>query len=79
MTLRQEGLNLSGTLNLGPVGTVELSNGRVTGNRMEATARVDFGGRTIELQISGTGNGNSLEGTVSSPQGTATFSGTRPQ
>jgi hypothetical protein len=46
---------------------------------MEATARVDFGGRTIELQISGTGNGNSLEGTVSSPQGTATFSGTRPQ
>ena len=79
MTLRQEGTNVSGTLSLGPVGTVELSNGRVTGNRMEATARVDFGGRSIELQLSGTGNGNSLEGTVTSPQGTAAFSGTRPQ
>lgn len=79
MTLRQEGASISGTLSLGPLGTVELSNGRVTGNRMEAAARVDFGGRSVELQLSGTGSGNSLEGTVTSPQGTATFSGTRPQ
>ncbi|MGQ9898552.1 MAG: amidohydrolase family protein [Acidobacteriota bacterium] len=79
MTLRQEGTNVSGTLSLGPLGTVELSNGRVIGNRMEATARVDFGGRSVELQLSGTGTGNSLEGTVASPQGTTAFSGVRPQ
>ncbi|QUW04700.1 amidohydrolase family protein [Chloracidobacterium validum] len=79
MTLRQEGTSLTGTLSLGPLGTATLSNGRVTGNRMEATAQVDFGGRSIELQLSGTGNGNSLEGSVVSPQGTASISGTRPQ
>ncbi|MCS7080247.1 MAG: amidohydrolase family protein [Chloracidobacterium sp.] len=79
LTLRQSGTDLNGTLALGPLGNVELSGGKVTGNRMEATARVDFGGRSFELQLSGVGNGDSLEGSVTSPQGTAAFTGTRPR
>lgn len=79
LTLRQNGSELSGTLALGPLGTVELSNGKVTGNRMEATARVDFGGRSVELQLSGVGNGDNVEGSVTSPQGTAAFTGVRPR
>ncbi|OYT72055.1 MAG: hypothetical protein CFK52_06050 [Chloracidobacterium sp. CP2_5A] len=79
LTLQQSGSDLSGTLALGPLGSAELRGGKVTGNRMEAAARVDFGGRSVELQVSGVGNGNSLEGSVTSPQGTAPFTGTRPQ
>ncbi len=79
LTLRQTGANLSGTLALGPLGSVELSSGKVTGHRLEARVQVDFGGRSVELQLSGTGNGNTIEGSVTSPQGTAAFTGTRPQ
>ncbi len=78
LTLRQEGANLSGTLET-PFGTSELANGSVGADGFRFTSTADLEGRTVEMTITGTANANEMRGTITSEIGTSSFNGTRPQ
>ena len=77
LTLRQEGENLSGTLQS------TLGSSQVTGSAgadgFRFTTTVELGGRATEITFASTASGNQISGTASSMQGNATFTGTRPQ
>lgn len=78
LTLRQAGANLSGTLQ-GPFGSSEINSGSVGADGFRFTASATLGGQTMDVNYTGTVNGNQMTGTASSQLGTVTFSGTRPQ
>lgn len=78
LNLRQEGNKLTGTIGT-PFGTSDLNGGSITGNGFQATANINAGGQALDITVSGAVTGGRIEGTIVSPQGTATFSGSRPQ
>jgi hypothetical protein len=49
------------------LGTGEISDGKVNGNKLSAAARTEIQGETVEFLISGTVNGDSISGTLSAP------------
>ncbi len=78
LTIKQEGTNLSGTIQ-SSFGTSELSNGSAGADNFRFTTRADFEGRTVEISVTGTVSGNEMRGTVSSVElGSTSFTGTRP-
>lgn len=78
LTIRQEGANLSGTIQ-SPFGTSELSNGSAGTDGFRFTTRANVEGRTVEISVTGTVSGNEMRGTVSSTElGSTSFTGTRP-
>jgi imidazolonepropionase-like amidohydrolase len=78
LTLRQQGQTLSGTLK-SPFGTTELTNGSVGADGFHFTSTAEVSGRTVEINVNGTANGNEMSGTVTSEIGSTTFIGTRPK
>lgn len=78
LTIRQEGANLSGTIQ-SSFGTSELSNGSAGADGFRFTTRANVEGRTVEISVTGTVSGNEMRGTVSSTElGATSFTGTRP-
>lgn len=78
LNLRQEGANISGTLET-PFGTSELANGSAGADGFRFTSTADLGGRTVEMTITGTANANEMRGTITSEIGASSFIGTRPR
>jgi hypothetical protein len=75
LVLEQQGGSLSGTLT-SQFGNSTISNGTVTGNGFTFTTSVPLGA-VVEVTFSGTVSGNRMQGTVTQPSGSATFTGTR--
>ena len=77
LTLQQQGDRLTGRLENDHLGTSEISDGSVTSNRFRFSTTANFGGQSISLAYEGTVSGNQMNGTVTTPQGSIPFTGTR--
>jgi imidazolonepropionase-like amidohydrolase len=78
LTLRQEGERLTGDIAT-PFGNAALTDGVATGASFRCRASLNVGGQPLALSIVGSVAGDRMEGTISSSQGDAGFTGTRPQ
>lgn len=72
----QQGEILTGTIQ-GQFGTAPIKNGKVTAEGFSFASTVEFGGQTIDLDVSGKVTGNQISGTITTPQGAIPFSGTK--
>ena len=61
----------------GAFGNATITKGSVTGNRFTYTFMLDFGAGPTEIVVSGTVEGNSLKGTVSTMGAAYEMTGTR--
>ncbi|MCB1026055.1 MAG: amidohydrolase family protein, partial [Acidobacteria bacterium] len=77
ISFTQSGASLSGTLSSDLFGSASISNGKATANGFSFSATVSVGGADLDVNFIGTVTGNSVEGTVATPQGPATFTGTK--
>ncbi|MEZ5426352.1 MAG: amidohydrolase family protein [Pyrinomonadaceae bacterium] len=76
LILNQQTAVLSGSLQTS-LGTSEVRDGKVTAEGFTFATTVEFQGQTFDIFFTGKTTGNQIEGTISSPQGTITFSGTK--
>lgn len=60
------------------LGGGEISNGSVGAEGFTFSTIVTISGQTVDLEFRGTASGNRISGTVTTPQGPASFTGTRP-
>lgn len=72
----QQDSNLTGTLQ-SSLGTAPIKNGKVTTDGFSFTANVEYGGSTVEVNVSGRVTGNQVAGTFNTQQGPIPFSGTK--
>lgn len=77
LQLQQQGASLSGTLQ-SALGGAQISSGTVDASGFRFSATVQVGGQSLDITFNGTASGNQMSGTVTTPQGDASFSGTRP-
>jgi imidazolonepropionase-like amidohydrolase len=77
LTLRQEANRLSGTMQ-SPLGSAEIANGSAGADGFRFTVVVQIQGQSMEVTFSGTASGNTMNGSATTAQGAATFTGTRP-
>lgn len=66
LRLRQENGSLSGEMD-SMLGTSEITEGKVTGRRFSAAARLDMHGQEVELGLKGEIEGDEIVGTISAP------------
>ena len=66
LTLDQDGENVSGVLET-MLGNGKIADGKVTGNKLAATANAEMQGQPIEFVITGKVDGNRMSGTLSAP------------
>ncbi len=66
LTLDQDGESVAGLLET-MLGNGKITDGKVTGSRLSATAAVEMQGQPIEFAISGKADGDSMTGTISAP------------
>ena len=76
MILTQQGATLTGNLQT-QFGTTTIKDGKVTSEGFSYNATVDFQGQSLEIFVKGTVTGNQISGTVDTPQGPISFSGTK--
>src|SRR5688572_492146 len=77
MTVTQAGATLDGTMAT-EMGTVQVTDGRVTGQRVTFTITVPNSGQTTTIVFRGTGDGNRMTGTADlGAMGSAPFTGER--
>lgn len=77
MTVTQSGATLEGTMTT-EMGTVQVTDGRVTGQRVTFTIAVPISGQTTTIVFHGTVDGNRMSGTADlGAMGSATFTGER--
>ena len=76
LRLNQQSSNLTGSLTT-QFGTSQITDGKVTADGFEFSARFEFQGNTFELFAKGTVTGDNVEGTFSVADGALSFSGTR--
>lgn len=77
MTVTQSGATLEGTMAT-ETGTVQVTDGRITGDRVGFTIAVPISGQTTTIVFRGTVDGNRMTGTADlGAMGTATFTGER--
>ena len=57
--------------------TSDFSSGTVNGNAFRISATANIQGQSIPITIEGTVRGDSISGTLQSPYGNATFTGSR--
>jgi imidazolonepropionase-like amidohydrolase len=77
MTVTQSGATLEGTMAT-EMGTVQVTDGRVTGQRVTFTIAVPISGQTTTVVFQGTVDGNRMSGTADlGAMGSATFTGER--
>ena len=77
LQLQQQGASLSGSLQ-SALGGAQISSGTVEGGGFRFSATVQVGGQSLDVTFNGTVSGNQMSGTVTTPQGDASFTGTRP-
>lgn len=75
-TFNQQGSAFTGSMQT-QFGTTQISSGKVTAEAFSFAATVDFQGQLFDIFVSGKRTGNSIEGTITSPQGAIPFSGTK--
>lgn len=79
LTLTRDGEQVGGTLGT-PMGNVAIKSGRVNGNQLRLTAAIEMGGQSVDAIITGTIEGDSIQGTiVMGAMGSFEFTGTRPR
>jgi hypothetical protein len=76
LTLQQQGERLIGSIET-PFGTGDIANGSATGNGFRISTMINIEGQSTDITFEGTVSGNQMSGTVTSPQGSFPFSGTR--
>ena len=77
MTVTQSGATLEGTMNT-EMGTVQVTEGRVTGQRVTFSVTVPISGQTTTVVFRGTVEGNRMRGTADlGAMGSASFTGER--
>ena len=76
MVLSQAGEVINGTMTT-QLGVTQIRGGKATADGFSFAAQVEFGGATIDIGVKATVSGNNLMGTIESPQGTVTLSGTK--
>jgi hypothetical protein len=77
LTFNQQESSLSGSIGSSMFGTAPIRNGSVTAEGFSFDATIQFGGTDLEVSFTGKVTGNQVEGVVTTPQGPATFSGTK--
>lgn len=77
LVLQQQGAAVTGTLSSGLFPATSINKGVARADGFSFSATVFVGGSDITVSFDGKVNGNSVEGTVDSPQGPVAFSGTR--
>jgi len=63
LELKQDGANVSGSLS-SPMGGGNIESGKISGNMLKATAKVEVQGQQMEIQIEGTIEGDKMTGTM---------------
>ena len=79
LTLKQDNAKVSGTLDSAMV-KGEMTDAKVSGNKIIGVVKTQMGGQAMELNISGTVEGDTMKGTVTIPMPGApplTFTGTK--
>lgn len=76
LALTQQGAQLTGSMT-SQAGTSPIKDGKVSVDGFTFSATVPFGGSSIEITVKGTVEGNKISGTIDSPQGAVTFTGTK--
>jgi imidazolonepropionase-like amidohydrolase len=76
LALTQQGAQLTGTMQ-SQAGTSPIKDGKVTADGFTFSSTVPFGGSSVEITVKGTVEGNKISGTIDSPQGAVSFSGTK--
>lgn len=76
LNLTQAGTVITGTM-VSQLGSSQVANGRATANGFSFTTSVQFGGASIDISVAATVSGNQVSGTVDSPQGPVSFSGSK--
>ena len=66
LLLEQDGDNVTGNIE-SMLGAGEISDGKVRGNKFSAVGKTDFQGQSLELNLNGTVDGVSINGTVNTP------------
>lgn len=76
--LEQDGDNVNGVLET-MLGNGEITDGKVSGSKLSATAKAEMQGQSVEFTISGKVDENSMTGTITAPivPDPLAFSGTR--
>jgi imidazolonepropionase-like amidohydrolase len=77
LVLTQQGNVLTGTLSSALFGSTPINNGLANDKGFSFDATVNAGGTELQVSFSGIVTGNSVEGTVDTPQGPAAFKGTK--
>ncbi|MFL6466640.1 MAG: amidohydrolase family protein [Pyrinomonadaceae bacterium] len=76
MVLTQQGDVITGTMTT-QLGVTQIRGGKASTDGFAFAAAVEFGGATIDISVKATVSGNNLTGTIDSPQGTVTLTGTK--
>ncbi len=75
LTLQQNGTSFSGKLG-SPMGELDVTDGKLSGNKMTFSTTMNMGGNQLTLEFSGDVAGNRVSGSVAlGPMGNATFTG----
>lgn len=77
MTLAQDGENVSGSAELGELGTAAIRSGTHSGRRITLTLSVTQGGQTLSIELNGTVEGDTMSGTGTGPTGSFEWTATR--
>jgi hypothetical protein len=76
LELEQEGADVTGTM-VSPFGEATVSRGTVSGYDMELTIVLNMGGESMEIEITGTVEGDSASGSGDSPMASFTWTAKR--
>lgn len=63
LTIKQDGGKVSGTLD-SMLGKGEFSDGKISGNKITASAKMQMQGQNIEITVSGTVDGDTMKGVI---------------
>ncbi|HEY0544142.1 MAG TPA: pitrilysin family protein [Pyrinomonadaceae bacterium] len=67
LTIKQDGNKISGTVE-SQLGLTELKPTTINGNSFDAAFTLNMGGQTVDAQVSGTVEGDTMKGTITVPQ-----------
>jgi imidazolonepropionase-like amidohydrolase len=77
MTLAQDGETITGSVELGELGTAPIRSGTFVDGRLSMTLSVTSGGQNLTIELSGRREGNTLAGTGTGPTGPFEWTATR--
>ncbi len=66
LKLEQDGESVTGNME-SMLGSGEISDGKISGNKFSATAKTDFQGKSLELNLNGKVDGDEINGTIETP------------